>query len=221
MFLLVRQMLGLLRRQHERRLHDREFKRRFTTNLRVGEPFDLRILGRIGRHSYGELRVMYYGGAGERLDIGEFVSIGPEVLFHLGGEHPTNRLSTFPFAIFVAGQPYRPEENLTKGPIIVHDDVWIGARAMILAGVELGQGAIVGAGAVVAKSVPPYAIVVGNPARIIRYRFAPEIVALLVAELDYRRFNATLVEKILGELQEPLTLERAQRIILAAKAQSA
>ncbi|WP_281040324.1 MULTISPECIES: CatB-related O-acetyltransferase [unclassified Mesorhizobium] len=64
----------------------------------------------------------------------------------------------------------------TRGPIVVGHDVWIGARAIIMSGVTIGNGAVIGAGSVVTKDVPPYAIVAGSPARIIRYRFSPDVV---------------------------------------------
>ncbi|TGV65023.1 CatB-related O-acetyltransferase, partial [Mesorhizobium sp. M00.F.Ca.ET.158.01.1.1] len=63
-----------------------------------------------------------------------------------------------------------------KGPITVGHDVWIGARAIILSGVTIGNGAVIGAGAIVTGGIPPYAIAVGNPARILRYRFAPDVI---------------------------------------------
>jgi acetyltransferase-like isoleucine patch superfamily enzyme len=69
----------------------------------------------------------------------------------------------------------------TRGDVTIGNDVWIGYRSLILSGVTIGDGAIVAAHAVVARDVPPYAIVVGNPARIVRYRFSPEIVERLLA----------------------------------------
>jgi carbonic anhydrase/acetyltransferase-like protein (isoleucine patch superfamily) len=67
----------------------------------------------------------------------------------------------------------------TKGSIVVGNDVWVGTRAIILSGVTIGDGAIVAAGSVVTKDVPPYAIVAGNPARLIRYRFSDETIAAM------------------------------------------
>ena len=63
---------------------------------------------------------------------------------------------------------------VSKGDVVIGNDVWIGRGVVILSGVRVGNGAVIGAGAVVTKDVPPYAIVAGNPARIIRYRFSPE-----------------------------------------------
>jgi serine acetyltransferase len=67
-----------------------------------------------------------------------------------------------------------------KGDIIVENDVWIGAKATIMSGVKIGNGSIVGSGSVVTKDVPPYAIVVGNPAIVVKYRFTEEQIQKLL-----------------------------------------
>ena len=79
----------------------------------------------------------------------------------LDADHPTERLSTFPFAAFIDGLAF--DENFySKGDIIIDDDVWIGRRSIILSGVHVGQGAVIAAGAVVTKDIPPYAIAGGG-----------------------------------------------------------
>ncbi len=65
-------------------------------------------------------------------------------------------------------------------PITIENDVWIGANAVILKGVKIGNGAIIGAGTIVRDDVPPYAICIGNPGRIVKYRFDDEIIDLLL-----------------------------------------
>ena len=70
----------------------------------------------------------------------------------------------------------RPEAKISRGSITIGNDVWIAAGAQILSGVHVGDGAIVGAGAIVTRDVAPYSIVAGNPARLVRYRFAPEVI---------------------------------------------
>lgn len=107
-----------------------------------------------------------------KLKIGNFCSIAPEVAFILSADHYINQFSTYPFKSKVFDQG---DEGVSKGDIIIEDDVWIGFRSTILSGVTIGQGAIVGAGSVVTKSVPPYAIVGGVPAKVISYRFETEI----------------------------------------------
>jgi virginiamycin A acetyltransferase len=118
----------------------------------------------------------------DKLLIGKFCSIAHGAEFILnGGNHQTSALSTYPFEIFggdwagsMEGRQY-PH----KGDIVIGNDVWIGYRAVIMPGVSVGDGAIIAACAVVTKDVPPYAIVGGNPAQIIRKRFSEEQIARL------------------------------------------
>ena len=121
----------------------------------------------------------------ERLTIGKFCSIacGARFLFN-SANHALGSLSTYPFPIFFEewGLPVddvsRAWDN--KGDIVVGNDVWIGYEAVILAGVTIGDGAIIGARAVVAQDVPPYTIVGGVPARPIRKRFSDDVVEALL-----------------------------------------
>ena len=122
----------------------------------------------IGKKSYGEIHITDYSPFDTKLKIGSYCSIAPNVQFLLGGEHQINSISTYPFKVYEFG--YAREAG-SKGDIVVKDDVWIGTNAIICSGVTLGQGAIVAAGAVVTKDVEPYAIVGGNPAKVIKYRF--------------------------------------------------
>jgi acetyltransferase-like isoleucine patch superfamily enzyme len=135
----------------------------------------------IGRHSYGMVPGTFARPTAEApISIGNFCSIGPEVLIFGAADHPTGLVSTYPFRarIWAPDEPNR--DAVTRGPVSIGHDVWLGARAIILSGVSIGHGAIVGAGAVVARDLPPYAIAVGNPAEVVRHRFAPEIVAALL-----------------------------------------
>lgn len=91
--------------------------------------------------------------------IGNDVMIGPDVII-LTLSHRFDRLDV----------PMRVQGSREAEPVVISDDVWIGTRAIILPGVSVGRGAIVGAGAIVTRDVPEYAIVGGNPARIIKYR---------------------------------------------------
>ena len=108
----------------------------------------------------------------DRLEIGKFCSIAHGASFVLnGGNHFSDRLSTFPFPIFgeAFGAP-DPGPWPNKGGITIGHDVWIGWDATILPGVTIGSGAIIATKAVVASNVPHYAIVAGNPAKIVKYR---------------------------------------------------
>lgn len=127
-----------------------------------------------------------YVSAGSQLDftqIGKFCCLGAQVLAGCG-DHPINFISTHP-AFFSTGKQCGitfAEKNYfeERKNIIIGHDVWIGARAFIRDGVRIGNGAVVAAGAVVVKDVPDYAIVGGVPAKIIRFRFSPEIIEQLL-----------------------------------------
>ncbi len=111
-----------------------------------------------------------------KLKIGKFCSLGEDVVFILGGEHRADWITTYPFnALFSEGAHITGHPS-SKGDIVVGNDVWIGYQSCILSGVTIGNGAIIGAKSVVTKDVPPYAIVAGNPAKFIRYRFPQEII---------------------------------------------
>ncbi len=121
----------------------------------------------------------------ERLVIGKFCSIacGAKFLFN-SANHALGSLSTYPFPIFFEewGLPVEdiPAAWDNKGDIVVGSDAWIGYEAVILAGVTIGDGAIIGTRAVVTKDVPPYTIVGGVPAKPIRKRFNEDTIARLL-----------------------------------------
>jgi acetyltransferase-like isoleucine patch superfamily enzyme len=132
----------------------------------------------VGKCTYGMLNVQsFFPNANERLEIGNYVSIAPGTLFMLGVNHQTQTLTTFPLHTRLVGPTSL--DAVSKGPLIVEDEVWIGTNAIIFSGVAIGKGAIIAAHAVVTSSVPPYAIVGGNPAKIIKYRFPENIISIL------------------------------------------
>lgn len=135
----------------------------------------------VGRFTYGAPRLLLWA-AHERIDIGSFCSIADEVAIFGGGEHRTDWITTFPLRI-AFGDPLAGADGhpASGGPTRIGNDVWLAYRAMILSGVTVGDGAVVGAGAVVASDVPPYAVVAGNPARVVRYRFPQDVIARLLA----------------------------------------
>ena len=130
--------------------------------------------------------------------IGNKVMFGPEVSIH-GGNHRTDLSGRFMFDVTEAEK--RPEDDLG---VVIGDDVWVGARAVILHGVTIGRGAIVAAGAVVTRSVPPYAIVGGVPAKVIRFRWDVETILGHEAILypAKQRLNRVALERW---LEKPLT----------------
>ena len=157
----------------------------------------------VGNFSYGDIDFYEYDHCDEGLHIGHFVSIAPEVKFLLGGNHPYTGLSTYPFAVMLFGQL---REAKSKGIITIQDDVWIGLGATILSGVTIGQGAVIGARCVVSKDIPPYAIACGNPVSIIKYRFSPAVIKMLLL-IDFSSVNPSNLselglDRIYGELNE-------------------
>ncbi len=135
-----------------------------------------------GAYSYGNVNVKSWPSDPTQYSIGKFCSIADNVTVFLGGNHRTDWISTYPFPAFDSFPEAKNIEGYvaTKGNIIIGNDVWIGSHVSILSGVTIGDGAVIGAFSVVAKDVPPYAIVAGNPARIIRYRFSEGVIKALL-----------------------------------------
>ena len=126
----------------------------------------------------------FYDFIGDRLIIGKFCAIARGVEFVMNGaNHRMNCATTYPFYIMGGdwGSAIAPvrEQLPLKGDTVVGNDVWIGQHVTIMPGVHIGDGAIIGTNATVASDVPAYAIVAGNPARVIRMRFDDELIALL------------------------------------------
>lgn len=164
----------------------------------------------VGRRTYGGIALWTFGAPGERLSIGHFCSIADDVKFLLGGNHSHNGISTFPFLT----KYFAELEAKSKGPISIGDDVWIGYNSTILSGVTVGQGAVIAAGSTVTRDVPPYAIVGGNPARLLKYRFEPAVVDKLL-KLDYSRVGDDAILASRDILCQPITLDNADAIIVA------
>jgi virginiamycin A acetyltransferase len=126
----------------------------------------------------------HFDFVGDKLIIGKFCMIASDVKFIMNGaNHLTSALTTYPFAIFGNGWEHAMDNKSypKKGDIIVGNDVWIGYNATIMAGVTIGDGAIIATNSTVIKDVEPYSIVGGNPAREIKKRFSEEVTAKLLA----------------------------------------
>lgn len=135
----------------------------------------LRRIGRVqvGTHTYGIPDIRTFNYDDTRLVIGSYTSIANGATFLLGGNHPLNFVTTFPLRLeFDIDSAGGDEYPCSKGDIHVGSDVWIGHGALILSGVNIGDGAAIAANSVVVSDVPPYAIVAGNPAVMKRFRFS-------------------------------------------------
>ena len=146
----------------------------------------------------------HFDFVGDKLIIGKFCMIASGVTFIMNGaNHLTDAVTTYPFAIFGNGWKGAMEGKSypNKGNIIIGNDVWIGYNATIMAGVKVGDGAIIGTNSTVTKDVEPYSIVRGNPAKEIRKRFDSEQIKTL---LDLKWWDWS-IEKITANLHNLTT----------------
>lgn len=148
---------------------------------RLDERADLQEYD-IGKFSWGHLTVSNRT-PGNALKVGRYCSFAHGAQVLLGGEHRSDLVSTYRFGTYPPFNDWYEPSHPTvvgRGDVVIGNDVWIGHEAVILSGVTLGDGVVVGAGSVVRQSAPPYAIVMGNPARVAGFRFpAEQIEALL------------------------------------------
>jgi len=121
---------------------------------------------------------------GDRLVIGRYCAIAAGTRFIMNGaNHAMGGVSTYPFAAFGQGWDVVPMSEMSfpnKGDTVVGHDVWMGYESLVMPGVRIGCGAVVAARSVVASDVPPYAVVAGNPARVVKMRFPEETVTALL-----------------------------------------
>jgi acetyltransferase-like isoleucine patch superfamily enzyme len=135
----------------------------------------------IGDYTYGSPTV-HYPSATSRLWIGKYCSIGWNVRIFLQTDHRPDWISTYPFsvmpqfptAVTIGGLP------VSRGDVRIGNDVWLAPESIVDSGVTVGDGAVVTKASVVFDDVPPYAIVRGNPATIVGYRFGPDQIAALL-----------------------------------------
>ncbi|BCB19198.1 acetyltransferase [Bosea sp. ANAM02] len=148
----------------------------------------------IGPYTYGRPKVRF-PESGARLVIGRYGSIADGVEILLGGNHRLDWATTYPFPALPGLWPQAAGmsgHDTTRGDVAIGHDVWLGSQCMIMSGVTIGHGAVVAARAVVTRDVPPYAIVAGNPARIVRYRFDEARIAALVETAWWNRPRAEI-----------------------------
>lgn len=141
---------------------------------------------------------------GDRLIIGKFCMIASGVTFIMNGaNHITDAISTYPFSIFGRGWEGAMGNKLYpyKGDTVIGNDVWLGYGSTIMPGVRIGDGAIIASNSTVTKDVLPYAVVGGNPARLIRMRFSEgEIIQLL--ELKWWEWEPEKITQNIHKLTE-------------------
>lgn len=156
-------------------------------NVSVGSHSRLNNV-EIGQFSYLANHANLHNAA-----IGRFCSIGPYVVNHLGN-HPTRKFVSTSPAFYMPNAPipsFVKKEVFSSygGRVMIGNDIWIGEQVLLMDGVSVGDGAVVAARSIVTRDVPPYAIVGGAPARLIRYRFTPDVIETL---LRFRWWNKDL-----------------------------
>ena len=180
-----------------------------SSNVKICPRCNL-IRVKIGRYSY----MSVYNTISDT-SIGSFCSIGSYCTIG-GGVHPLNHVSSSPLFydkhnIFNT-EEFSSEATILKQPqTIIGNDVWVGDMAFIKAGVTVGDGAVIGAHSVVTKDVPPYAIVGGVPAKVIKYRFSSEVVEQLM-QLDYGKLTDELIHEHEKELYTPIDQKSPEEI---------
>jgi acetyltransferase-like isoleucine patch superfamily enzyme len=136
----------------------------------------------LGRYTYGWGPATFVmSQPTDSIVVGRFTSIAEGAVVFGGSEHIVDQVTTYPLRTLLL----RPEASgnwdaWSRGATRIGSDVWLGHRSTVMSGVRVGHGAIVGAGAVVTRDVPDYAVVAGNPATVVRRRFEPELVERLV-----------------------------------------
>ena len=185
-------------------------------NVTFGDFNAVYKLARLRDVQLGSFSYVANGARITHATIGKFCSVGPNCKIGVGIHPSRTFVSTHPAfyspkneagTTFVAASAYIDFKR-----IIVGNDVWVGESAIIMDGVTIGNGAIVAAGAVVTRDVPPYAVVAGVPARIIRYRFEPQQIAALEAlkwwdkDIEWLRANVVMfsdIDFISGNIDAP------------------
>ena len=174
-------MLGNLKIFIKKRILQKKWKKKNKNNFtRLKSVCNINKID-VGIGTYGDINAYSFGNAKSSLKIGNYCSIAGGVEFILDGEHNYKTPSTYPFKVRYLGYI---SEALSKGPIIIEDDVWIGENVLILSEVKIGQGAVIGAGSVVTKDVPPYAIYARD--RVVKYRFDEKTINMLL-RIDFSK----------------------------------
>ena len=153
----------------------------------------------IGDHTYGYPEIQEPGSA--RLVVGRYCSVADHVIIVMSN-HRSDFITTYPFYSLSFIWPEARtlgSDHFAPGPLTIGNDVWLGVRSLILPGVSIGDGAIVAAGAVVTRDVPPYAIVGGCPAKVIRHRFDVDIVAALL-RIEWWNWSDDIVAARMGAI---------------------
>jgi virginiamycin A acetyltransferase len=166
---------------------------------------------KVGDFTYGAEHIIYrFASAGDSINIGKFCSIGRNLQIYLGGAHDMAAVSTYPFSeIFQTHLEISKEKNPSKhfhSSVDIGNDVWIGDDVCIMPGRKIGDGAVIAKGSHVVSNVEPYSVYGGNPARLIRYRFKPEVINELL-EIKWWNWNLDKIKSAANILTYPPNIE--------------
>jgi len=167
-----------------------------------------------GVHSYAPGFDVFWESEPCTMRVGSYVSIASDVKVMLGQEHHVEWATTYPFQVHPAEWPelrHLSGHPATRGDIIVGNDVWIGHGAQLRSGISIGDGAVIGMGAIVTRDVPPYAVVAGVPARVMRFRFPQPTVDWLL-RLQWWNLSPVVVRRLAPLLCQPLDSAQQLRI---------
>jgi acetyltransferase-like isoleucine patch superfamily enzyme len=145
-----------------------------------------------------------------KVSIGKFSSLAPHVAIWESG-HRIRRITSY----FIMGEMFGEDSDhdlCTKGGVLIGNDVWIGTKAVILSGVAIGDGAVIGAGSVVTKHVPPYSIVAGVPAAVVKSRFSESICRRL-EQLRWWDWDDERIKRNRSLFEADLTIEMLDRVV--------
>lgn len=150
------------------------------TRTNKGETF---IPMSVGVYSYAVDFSYWLPKPDTHVMIGKYCSLARQLAFNIGRTHNLKNVTTYPNNLMNVFFQKRIKSSYYRNPfqVIIGNDVWIGQGVTIMGGVKIGNGAVIGANAVVAKEIPPYAVAVGNPARVIKYRFDEATIRKLLA----------------------------------------
>lgn len=146
-----------------------------------------------------------------KAEIGKFCAISWDCTINaISHSHENLTVSAFPYVPYVGG--FVEKRNQTYRKVFIGNDVWIGANSVIMPGVTIGDGAVIGAGAVVTKDVPPYAIVVGVPAKVVKYRFSEDFIKQLL-DIKWWELDREIIKKNIHLFQGALDEQKLAELV--------